>query len=1018
MPLMLLSLALPIAGCSCSKTPSKNSEKGSSSEDSYGQPSDTSYADAYMEGLKKTSQADHLYYHYYRFEKDYNDWDVWAWPYRPTEGEGVKFDWVGRTTSTDGLSATGDATLDSFGYTCVDIDLKKQYDGGWDANSQTFGGQPTKMVSGEIDDQTQVGLQIVQSQARTSASGFWTNDGGNMYVTLNDYRLKNIDNSYSYHVFVVQDHVSSKNATTVPLQTGDIADPFANDDGTNVTYGNAAYSNVNWTNKEIKDTSDKFLKNAGVGYQIMVSSFADSDADGWGDIYGIEKKLDYLENLGIKVLWLTPIQSSDSYHGYDISDYTKVDSKYGSTASPAAQANGGKVTSETAMADYQSLLAKAHEKGMLVVMDLVLNHTSTTNTWFTSSAQLQQEYRGFYQWGNHKTQASQIKEANFWYPYGSHDYSYYAKFGSSMPELNYAYSNTRSAVEIMAKEWCKIGVDGFRMDAVKHIFLTDEVSVASTDTQVVDISPSGDYSSDLTKNLNFWRELNYEIKKDYPNAFFVGENFDGHAYHVAPYYEGFDSLFDFYSYFNLTSVASSSYRNGSTGSYTGWLASFLGAYDATAPESSKYSASNDPEKTEVKDGKTYKSGLKGGLSTVKYGGPWSIKGVMETNNKYRTNGSSPSNSTGYKAINGAFTSNHDIARAINRIAGNEWSQSGLEKQGNVDTSSYARLDKLAIVTELTELMLPGLTWIYYGDELGMTGNFPNTTYVNKDKQTVPFDANAPYADLWYRQPMKWKQGATAGDGSMTAGYGISGSDASVKWDSVNASSTVADAETQAKSQTSHYGIISKFAKAKNASQALIRGNYDAAAIEAGQATGQYGAVITRTLGDEVYKFAVNFGNSALSLSGVSGEVVASYNGATTSSLPAISAVLVKASGGSGGGGDTPITQGYGLKFGDGTKVQAVATGGTDTQGRTEYKITGYQFKQGDTFQLYDFSNDATWVIDIDPWSFQTASDATASAARVATYVTKGTSYTVVKDFTADVYIKLKNNDDQIYFDLK
>ena len=87
----------------------------------------------------------------------------------------------------------------------------------------------------------------------------------------------------------------------------------------------------------------------------MVSSFSDSDKDGFGDIYGITKKLDYLENLGVKALWLTPIQLSDSYHGYDITDYETVDPKFGSKVSDAAIANGGEVTTATALADYKQL---------------------------------------------------------------------------------------------------------------------------------------------------------------------------------------------------------------------------------------------------------------------------------------------------------------------------------------------------------------------------------------------------------------------------------------------------------------------------------------------------------------------------------------------------------------------------------------------------------------------------------------------------------------------------------------
>ena len=822
----------------------------------------------YVDNLKKTSSANHLYVHYYRFNNtasSYNDWDVWAWPYKPKEGEGVRFDWVGRTQSADRLTATGDAKVDSFSYATVDIDLTKDYDGGWNATTKTMGGKTTNFYADEAKTtlDTKVGIQLVQSETRTSSSGFWKNDGGNLYVTLNDFAMQNKDNTTSYHVFLVQDNVQS--ATALPPGADDISDPFTNDDGTNVTYGNSAYANADWNNKALQASSPTFLSGsstilphgAGVGYQIMVASFADSDGDGFGDIYGIEQKLDYLDALGVNVLWLTPIQSSDSYHGYDISDYTTVDPKFGSTVSPAAVANHGVVTSDTAKADYKSLIDAAHAKGMAVVMDLVINHTSTTNTWFIKSAQLDQSLRGYYQWGNNKTQANEINEDKFWYPYGDHVYSYYAKFGSSMPELNYAYANTRAAVTSMALNWCQFGVDGFRMDAVKHIFLDEEVTRSSGDTVVLDVSASGDYSSNLTKNLNFWREVNYTVKSQYPNAFFVGENFDGHAYHVAPYYEGFDSLFDFYSYFNLTSMASRSFRNGSSGAFQGSLSSFLGAYDATSTD--KYTASGDAQLA--------------GAKKISYEGNWNLKGVLTTNNKYRSGGSAPSDSAGFSAINGVFTSNHDIARCINRIAGDGWSSSGLEKQGEVTTSNFSSLDNLSTLVEITELMLPGCTWIYYGDELGMTGNL-------QGKQSTD-----GYADLAYRQPMKWKQDGVSGDGSMTCGYNITGSGANVQWDNINSTATVKDAETQVASASSHFSNISKFAQIKGSTPALIKGNYSVAEIS-GNAS--YASVITRTLGSEVYKYYVNFGNTSVSKDGVNlparscalvknGSVIASYN---------------------------------------------------------------------------------------------------------------------------------------------
>ena len=964
---------------------SSSTSHGTSSSQSSGY--DSEVVKRYMENLAKTSEEDHLYVHYYRFNPtpiEYNAWDIWAWPYKPKEGEGYRFDWKGRTTSADRMSATGDATIDELNYATVDIDLTvPQLDGGWSASKKKMGGTPTNFYA-DADMTTldeQIGIQIVQSQSRSSSSGFWKNDGGNLYVKLEDYALLNNDKTTSYHVFLTQDYVQQP-GTTPP--TAPVEDPFENDDGTKVTYGNKAYENADWNDKPLAATSPAFLSGtgegilpygAGVGYQIMVASFSDSDGDGFGDIYGIEQKLDYLENLGVNVLWLTPIQLSDSYHGYDISDYLTVDPKFGSKVSPAATKNNGVVDSNTAKADYKSLIDAAHARGMAVVMDLVINHTSTTNTWFIKSAQLDEALRGYYQWGNNQTQAAQINEDKFWYPYGSHVYSFYAKFGSSMPELNYAYADTRAAVETMALNWCAFGVDGFRMDAVKHIFLDEEVTRSSGDTVVLDISTNEitgkqqDYSSNLTKNLNFWRELNASVKAKYPNAFFVGENFDGHAYHVAPYYEGFDSLFDFYSYFNLTSVASSAYRNGQTGAYTAWLASFLGAYDGSATPDQMYSADKDTNLA--------------GAKQMKYGGVWSLNGVLNANNQYRTGGKKASDSEGFAAIDGCFTSNHDIARAINRIAGQVWTASGLEEQGEVTTANYNDLDSLATLVEITELMLPGCTWIYYGDELGMTGNLQGKSEADG------------YVDLVYRQPMKWKQGGQAGDGSNTCGYSISGSGASVNWDNINSTETVKDAETQVKTEGSHYDIISQFAKAKGTTPALIKGNYKVTAIEAGAQTGQYGVVIDRTLGSSKYKYFVNFGNSDLTI----------YD-QPLSSIKARSAVLTDASGnviaqyGGSGGGVIPEGSKYKIIVGDET-YDTIHNETPLDPSYDEWYVTGVSAKAGDEMLAYDNTTGASWTIQ----NLDSASKGWKMEAG---------KIVCQEDGVYDFYLKFKYNADQVY----
>ena len=813
----------------------------------------------YMNELKKTSEDNHLYYHYFRYAnnaKAYEPWDVWAWSYKPTAGEGAKFDWVGRTQSADYLSATGDATIGKMGGAYVDIDLGKDYKGGWDDINKKIGKRDVSFKGAK-----QIGLQIVQSSTRIQKdTEFWNNDGSNLYIKLSDYELELDGGGTAYHCFVVQDDV--QNPSKYPVS--DINDPFKDDDGKNVTYGDDQYNNVKWsTTPAIKKTAEDF-KSVGVGYQIMVSSFADSDGDGFGDIYGITQKLDYLSTLGVKALWLTPVQLSDSYHGYDITDYEKVDPKFGSTKSPAGVANSGVITEDTALADYKELITKAHEKGMKIVMDLVLNHTSTSNKWFVKSANLDKDLRGYYQWGNHETNKTKINQKNNWYPYGDHCYSYYAKFGSSMPELNFSYQSTRDAVINMSTYWVKdVGVDGFRLDAVKHIFMENEVSSIKGDTIVYDKSDSGDYSSDLTKNLHFFRDLKASVtEKAGKDVFFVGENFDGHAYHVAPYYEAFDSLFDFYAYFNLTSAAATGRYN--TDNKFGTASGFL------RNDSAYTIAADNDAKTGVKDDHGDFSKANNGL--------WNYIGVYETYNKYRNDTSLP----------GVFPSNHDIARVINRIAGSGTTK-GLEKQGTITKSNWADFEKSANCVKFGELMMPGLTWVYYGDEIGMTGNFPSG---KTDKSS--------YADLWYRQPMKWTtSGGKKGDNFGTTDYYVTGSNMKVEQDGVNGSTVVKGALNAAgefDTDNAELTAIKQFIDLKNSGdpvgQALRLGSIEAGDFASGDSLVANVLQFKRKLGSTTVCVAVNFNKvNSYTLNGMTGSNTVSYNGATKTSLPPYSVIV-------------------------------------------------------------------------------------------------------------------------------
>lgn len=759
--------------------------------------------DEYVRKITEESETNHVYFHYYRFDNqsaEYDDWDVWAWPYRPTEGQGTIFDFKGKKTTLADLSVTGHAVIDDFGGAVADIDLTKEYDGGTSDSGHKVGGTTVSFVdtkSGDGSYDSVIGIQVVKSSTRKNPKGkFWTNDGGDLHVDLTDpERVMTVDTKdggKAWHIFALQDKVASYQGTVV----NDLSDPFEDDDGSNITIGNSKYNDV-WSQSPaaIQKTAPDFASNAGVGYQVQISSFADSDKDGFGDIYGITQKLDYLKDLGIKALWLTPVQKSDSYHGYDISDYYKVDTKFGSASSPNAK--DGIVTEESAMKDYEDLIEEAGKRDIRIVMDLVLNHSSTGNNWFIKSAQLDENYRGYYQWGNHNSKSKyydkKVTEENCWYPYGDHEYSYYAKFGSSMPELNYGYSATRNAVKEMTNFWIEKGVKGFRLDAVKHIFMTDEIdSKVSTSNDTIiydDAGEKGDYSSNLSKNLHFYQDLNKSIKTKNADAFLVGENFDGHAFHVSPWYRAFDSMFDFYGYFNMTTAVSKAVNQyqGAGKYFNGWMR-------------------NDGPFTIGSDIKDNAGIYKGVANNYK----WNLPSTLASYDRYRSNG---------KALNGMFTSNHDIARIINRIAGTQGDENGITEQGTLTNSNYTKLRKAADCAKAAEILMPGLTWIYYGDEIGMTGNFPA-----KDSAGKPFTSASDYADLYWRQPMKWTANPSpTKDDSMVTDYGITGSTIRVTLDSFNKSNTVQSVETQLANNNSELNNLKKVIAYKNANKSMITG---------------------------------------------------------------------------------------------------------------------------------------------------------------------------------------------------
>src|SRR5437867_1000406 len=342
-----------------------------------------------------------------------------------------------------------------------------------------------------------------------------------------------------------------------------------------------------------------------VCYEVFVRSFYDSDGDGIGDLNGLIAKLDYINDgnpaskhdLGASCIWIMPIAQSPSYHGYDVSDYYRVEPVYG--------------TNE----DFKHLLAEAHRRGIKVLVDMVLNHSSSEHPYFQAALHdTTSPYRAWYRFAPEPL-GKGPHGGDDWHRSPVRDEYYYGVFWSGMPDLNYQTPAVRDEAKQIATFWLQnMGVDGFRLDAVPYLVEEGTCLMACPGTHA------------------FLHEYAAHIDSVKPGAYTVGEAW-GNIDEMMPYYP--DQLTSYFG-FELADSLLSAVR---TGSAAGLLTGFVRLQD-TLP--------------------AYR---------------WS-----------------------------PFLSNHDQTRVLTALGGD------------------VTRAKLAATLLLT---LPGLPFIYYGEEIGMTGDKPD-----------------------------------------------------------------------------------------------------------------------------------------------------------------------------------------------------------------------------------------------------------------------------------------------------
>ncbi|HET7301111.1 MAG TPA: alpha-amylase family glycosyl hydrolase, partial [Oleiagrimonas sp.] len=240
----------------------------------------------------------------------------------------------------------------------------------------------------------------------------------------------------------------------------------------------------------------------------------DTNGDGIGDLDGVTAKLDYLKSLGVDGIWLMPINPSPSYHGYDVTNYKAVNPQYGT------------------LADFRQLTAAAHQRGIRVIIDMVVNHSSNENPWFKSALNPKSPYRDWYTWAGKYTdlETPNAFGAQSWQT-SANGQHYLGIFSPTMPDLNFDNPAVRKQIIKVGQFWLKQGADGFRLDAARHIYVNFASDVGA---------PAA-----IGKNIAWWQQYRQGLDKINPHTYLVGEVTRDEAADLAPYLKPLTAVFNF-----------------------------------------------------------------------------------------------------------------------------------------------------------------------------------------------------------------------------------------------------------------------------------------------------------------------------------------------------------------------------------------------------------------------------------------------------------------------------------------